>query len=55
MPQRKHFEKLSFLAEVTFEKIQKQPPEMFYIKTILLKTSQYSQEEQENTRVGVSF
>ena len=35
--------------------LQKQPPEVFYKKAILLKASQYSQDEQENTCVGVSF
>ena len=34
---------------------QKQPPEVFYKKAVLLKTSQYSQDEQENTCVEVSF
>ena len=30
---------------ITFEKIQKQPSEVFYKKAVLLKTSQYSQDE----------
>ena len=38
-----------------FQKIQKQPPEVFYKKTVLLQPLQYSQDEQENTCVGVSF
>ena len=37
------------------KKIQKQPPEAFFKKAVLLKTSQYSQDEQESTNVGVSF
>ena len=40
---------------ISFEKIQKQPPEMFYKKAVLLKTLQYSQSGWENTCVGVSF
>ena len=37
-----------------FFKKKKQPLEVFYKKAVLLKTSQYSQDEQENTCVGVS-
>ena len=40
---------------ITFKKIHKQPPEAFYKEAVLLKTSQYSQDEQENICVEVSF
>ena len=58
----KSFEKKKILGRhnkvakwLLLKKIQKQPPEMFYKKAVLLKTSQYSQDGQENTCVGVSF
>ena len=35
-----------------YRKIQKEPPEVFYKKTVLLKTSQYSQDDQKITYVG---
>ena len=37
------------------KKIQKQPLEVFFKKAVLLKTSQYSQDEQESTNIRVSF
>ena len=37
------------------KKIQKQPPGVFYKKAVLLKKLQYSQDQQENTCVGVFF
>ena len=37
-----------------FKKKQKQPPEVFYKKAVLLNTLQYSHDEQENTCFGVS-
>ena len=40
---------------ITFKKIQKLQPEVFYQKAVLLKTFQCSQDEQENTWVEVSF
>ena len=47
--------KVSKWLFITFKTIQKQPPQVFYKKAVLLKTSQYSQDEHENTCVGVSF
>ena len=35
--------------------MQKEPPEVFFEKALLLKTLQYSHDEHENTCVGVSF
>ena len=40
---------------ITFKKIQKQRPKMFYKKAVLLKTSQYLQKGQENTCVESLF
>ena len=40
---------------ISFQNIQKQPPEVFYKKAVLLKFSQYSQDKQENTCIGVSL
>ena len=40
---------------ITFKKMQKEPPEMFYEKAVLLKTSQYSQDGQKNTCVESLF
>ena len=43
------------MTVITFENIQKQLPEVFYKKAVLLKLLQYSQDEQENTCIGVSL
>ena len=40
---------------ITFKKIQKQPSDMFYKKAVLLKTSYYSQDGQENSWLGSLF
>ena len=40
---------------ITFKIIQKQPPEVFCKNALLVKTSQYSPDEQKNNCVGVSF
>ena len=40
---------------ITFKKIQKQRPEIFYKKAVLLKTLQYLQKGQENTCVESLF
>ena len=51
----RHNKVAKWLFNFFFLKKKKQPPEVFYKKALLLKTSQYSQKEQENTCVGVSL
>ena len=48
------YNKKKYQGDITRLRI-KQLLEVFYEKAILLKTSQYSQDEQENTCVRVSF